>query len=474
MRRVALVKFFKDTRDGVRRDTDAGIGDLGTHPVSYTHLDVYKRQMLSVANDVDTLLSFYKSNYLTFNQMAAQILVKAETNKDVIWIVNSDGTVWQAVDPSGQTSVTNEEIQMYFEDMIAELQKGNAVKVVTEESNFFNTPVITVAKPVMSDTTVTGYVFVHKKIGELEASLMAMYRQIVLAACISAALGIILTYLFSKSMLRPLSVVNTGAKQLAKGRFDIRLDVSSKDEIGQLADTFNSVASELRKYEATRESLVANVSHELRSPLTSMQGLLQGVIDGTIPREEAEHYLGVVLDETKRLGLLISDMLDLAKIESGQFPMQIEKVELSELLRRTLITFESKIEAKKLEVSVDLPDEKQYVYADENRLKQVLHNVIENAIKFVNEGGELKVSTSATEASIFVNINNSGEPIPREDLPYLFDRFYKIDKSHSRAKEGTGIGLSIVKNILKEHGQKIWVTSNAQDGTTFTFTLKKV
>ena len=337
--------------------------------VRNAYLDDSEQQMLSVANDVDTLLSFYKSNYLTFNQMAAQILVKAETNKDVIWIVNSDGTVWQAVDPSGQTSVTNEEIQMYFEDMIAELQKGNAVKVVTEESNFFNTPVITVAKPVMSDTTVTGYVFVHKKIGELEASLMAMYRQIVLAACISAALGIILTYLFSKSMLRPLSVVNTGAKQLAKGRFDIRLDVSSKDEIGQLADTFNSVASELRKYEATRESLVANVSHELRSPLTSMQGLLQGVIDGTIPREEAEHYLGVVLDETKRLGLLISDMLDLAKIESGQFPMQIEKVELSELLRRTLITFESKIEAKKLEVSVDLPDEKQYVYADENRLK---------------------------------------------------------------------------------------------------------
>lgn len=442
--------------------------------VRNAYLDDSEQQMLSVANDVDTLLSFYKSNYLTFNQMAAQILVKAETNKDVIWIVNSDGTVWQAVDPSGQTSVTNEEIQMYFEDMIAELQKGNAVKVVTEESNFFNTPVITVAKPVMSDTAVTGYVFVHKKIGELEASLMAMYRQIVLAACISAALGIILTYLFSKSMLRPLSVVNTGAKQLAKGRFDIRLDVSSKDEIGQLADTFNSVASELRKYEATRESLVANVSHELRSPLTSMQGLLQGVIDGTIPREEAQHYLGVVLDETKRLGLLISDMLDLAKIESGQFPMQIEKVELSELLRRTLITFESKIEAKRLEVSVDLPDEKQYVYADENRLKQVLHNVIENAIKFVNEGGELKVSTSATEASIFVNINNSGEPIPREDLPYLFDRFYKIDKSHSRAKEGTGIGLSIVKNILKEHGQKIWVTSNAQDGTTFTFTLKKV
>ncbi|WP_066644579.1 ATP-binding protein [Christensenella timonensis] len=441
--------------------------------VRNAYLDDSEQQMLGIAGDVETLLSFYRSNYMTFNQMAAQILVKAETNKDVIWIVDSDGTVWTAADPSGQTSVTKEEIQMYFKDMFVELQKGNAVKVVTEESNFFNTPVITVATPVLSDGTVTGYVFVHKKINELEASLMAMYRQIVLAACISAALGIILTYLFSKSMLRPLSVVNTGAKQLAKGHFDIRLDVSSKDEIGQLADTFNSVARELKKYEATRESLVANVSHELRSPLTSIQGLLQGVIDGTIPREEAEHYLGVVLDETKRLGFLISDMLDLAKIESGQFPMQIEKVELSELLRRTLITFESKIEAKKLEVFVELPEEKQYVYADENRLKQVLHNIIENAIKFVNVGGELKISTTSTQASVFVNITNSGDVIPREDLPYLFDRFYKIDKSHSRTKEGTGIGLSIVKNILKEHGQKIWVTSDEQSGTTFTFTLKK-
>ncbi|MEA4853320.1 MAG: ATP-binding protein [Christensenella sp.] len=442
--------------------------------VRSAYLDESEQQMLSVANDVETLLSFYKNNYLSMKQVTGQISVKAEANKDVIWVVNSDGSVWLAADPSGQTSITKDEIAMYYEDMLTELQKGNAVKVIAEESNFFNTPVVTVAKPVMADDSVTGFVFVHKKISEMDAQMMTVYRQIVLAAGISAGLGIILTYVFSRYMLRPLVVVNAGVKQLAKGHFDIQLSVSSRDELGQLADTFNTVAQELQKYQATRESLVANVSHELRSPLTSMQGLLQAVLDGTVPPEEAPHYLGVVLDETKRLGLLISDMLDLAKIESGQFPMQMEKLDLAELIRRILITFESKIDAKHLEVEAALPDRKLWVYGDENRLAQVLHNILENAIKFAGEDGKLRIATREDGDTVFVSINNSGDPIAKEDIPYLFDRFFKTDKSHSRTKEGTGIGLSIVKNILKEHGQKIWVTSGKEEGTTFTFTLKKV
>ncbi|MEG0356672.1 MAG: ATP-binding protein [Christensenellaceae bacterium] len=442
--------------------------------VRAAYLDDNEKQMLNVAEDVETLLSFYEKKYLTMTQTLNQLFYKAESNKDVIWVIGSDGNVWQAVDPSQQTSISKEEILMYYDDMLAELQKGNTVRVITEEKNAFNTPVITVAKPVMVDGTPTNFIFIHKKINEMEASLMAMYRQIVLAAGISAALGIILTYVFSKNMLKPLAVVNIGAKQLAKGNFDIYLQVSSKDEIGQLADTFNSLAKELKKYEISRESLVANVSHELRSPLTSIQGLVQATLDGTIPPEEVSHYLGVVLDESKRLNMLINDLLDLAKIESGQFPMQIKKIEINELIRRTLITFESKIDAKNLKVDIQFAQENQLVYADKNRLMQVLQNLFENAIKFAPENGELNVYTTATKASIFVNINNSGDVIPKEELPYLFERFYKIDKSHSRKKEGTGIGLSIVKNILKEHGQKIWVRSDAQSGTTFTFTLKKV
>ncbi|MEG2361139.1 MAG: ATP-binding protein [Christensenella sp.] len=441
--------------------------------VRNAYIDDSKQQSTALADDVENLMNLFANGALSFPQLSEQITAKARSYGNAIWIIDSSGTPWLANDPNGKTVVKQEDIEKYYVDMIDALNEGKTVRKITEANNVFNTPMLTVATPIMSENAIIGYVFVHKQIYELEQSLMALYRQIVLAAGIAAALSIVLTYFFSKSMLRPLSVVTIGAKQLAKGDFDIHLKVSSKDEIGQLAETFNSVAMDLKKYEASRESLIANVSHELRSPLTSIQGLVQGALDGTIPKSEVDHYLEVVLGESKRLNLLITDMLDLAKIESGQFPMQIDRVELNELMRRVLISFESKINAKRLEIEVEFAEEKTYVMADMNRLTQVIHNILENAIKFVNDGGRLRLETKIQENAAEISVNNSGDVIAAEELPYLFDRFYKIDKSHTREKEGTGIGLSIVKNILKAHGQRIWVTSNELDGTTFTFTLKK-
>lgn len=205
-----------------------------------------------------------------------------------------------------------------------------------------------------------------------------------------------------------------------------------------------------------------------------MQGLVQGVLDGTIPKDQQENYLNVVLDETKRLNYLINDLLDLSQIESGKLAYEFISIDINELIRRCLITFESKISAKNIEVEVGIKDEKQYVSADENRIKQVMMNLIDNAVKFTPDGGTIKIYTTETPASIFVNVNNSGGIIEKEDLPYVFERFYKADKSHTRTQEGTGLGLSIVKKILIGHGQNIWVKSKPNAGTTFTFTLKKV
>ena len=449
-------------------------GLMMSQVVRNAYLEDSKQQMTSTADDVENLVVFFANGSISFSDLSLQVAAKAQLYGNSIWIIDSVGMPWLMNDPSERTVVDREDIERYYNDMIVELNKGNTVRKITEANNIFNTPVLTVATPVLQNDKIVGYVFVHKQIYEMDQSLMAMYRQIVLAAGLAALIGMVLTYFFSKSMLRPLGVVTLGAKQLAKGDFDIHLRVSSQDEIGQLANTFNSVAADLKRYEAARENLIANVSHELRSPLTSIQGLIQASLDGTIEKDEIDHYLEVVLDESKRLNLLITDMLDLAKIESGQFPMQMEEVELNELMRRVLISFESKINAKHLEVEAEFAEDKTFVLADMNRLTQVLHNIIENAIKFVPDGGRLKLGTEIYDKTVWVSVNNSGEPIAQEELPYLFDRFYKIDKSHTREKEGTGIGLSIVKNILKAHGQKIWVTSNAQDGTTFTFTLKKI
>ncbi|MEG2188216.1 MAG: HAMP domain-containing protein, partial [Christensenella sp.] len=209
------------------------------------YIDDSKQQSTALADDVENLMNLFANGALSFPQLSEQITAKARSYGNAIWIIDSSGTPWLANDPNGKTVVKQEDIEKYYVDMIDALNEGKTVRKITEANNVFNTPMLTVATPIMSENAIVGYVFVHKQIYELEQSLMALYRQIVLAAGIAAALSIVLTYFFSKSMLRPLSVVTIGAKQLAKGDFDIHLKVSSKDEIGQLAETFNSVAMDL-------------------------------------------------------------------------------------------------------------------------------------------------------------------------------------------------------------------------------------
>ena len=239
-----------------------------------------------------------------------------------------------------------------------------------------------------------------------------------------------------------------------------------------MADTYNNMADELEKYEGTRQSFVANVSHELRSPLTSIQGFVQGMLDGTIENKDMPQYLEIVLSETKRMSLLIQDLLDLAKIESGQFPLEITKFDICEEIRRTLISFLTKIEDKNIDVTADIPGDAKIVLADKRRIAQILTNLLDNAVKFCEKNGSLKIWTYDADGRIHINISNSGAYIPEEDLPYVFDRFFKVDKSHTKKAPGTGIGLSIVKNIVLQHGEKIWVNSRKGTGTVFTFTLR--
>ncbi|MDL2237060.1 HAMP domain-containing histidine kinase [Christensenellaceae bacterium OttesenSCG-928-K19] len=436
-----------------------------------TYLEDNQTQLTRILDNLESWGYMYNNGYIEEALVESVLQEMAKREDVVVWVVKNDN---KTIKYAGG-EVTWEEVAMYYEKMLANLQENQRDMVVEEEANFFNTPVITAAAAIDHGVGADQYcyIFVHRRISALNEPLMAVYRSIVLSIAIAAVLAMLLTYFFTRSMLRPLSVVARGAKQLARGHFDIWLEVKSEDEIGQLADTFNVVARDLKKSQQTQDSFVANVSHELRSPLTSIQGMVQGVIDGIIPKNEELHYLSVVLDETKRMNGLISDLLDLAKIESGQFPMQVADVEVNEMVRRLLITFERKIDVKNLMVEVEFQNNKQYAQADENRLMQVLQNLMDNAIKFADYGGRLRISTMTDDKLVYVSVNNSGEPIPRSMIPSLFDRFYKGDESHTRVKEGTGIGLSIVKKILEEHRQKIWVESDSIGGTTFTFTLNK-
>ncbi len=446
--------------------------------ISQSYSDEYTKnaqnEMIDVAKDVSTIAAYNYYNIISLGDFINLVSQQAANNGDVIWVVNNDGDVWLSVGPAGETNITKDEILKYYADMLDEIQQGNIAKLTTESDNTFNTPVLTVGMPIVVYGDTIGAVLVHKKLSDLNGAMVNMYTRIVFSALVAVIVAIVLLYFLAKNILKPLKKVTEATAQLARGNFGVRLDINSEDEIGELSRTFNSVAEDLGKYENTRRSFVANVSHELRSPLTSMQGLVQGILDGTVQKDQQDYYLGIVLDETKRLNYLINDLLDLSQIESGKLDFNIKKTDINELIRRCLITFESKISDKDIEVEVDIKDEKQYVMADENRIKQVLMNLIDNAVKFTPHGGLLRIYTSESPASVFVNVNNSGGRITEEDIPYVFERFYKADKSHTRTQEGTGLGLSIVKKILDGHGQNIWVKSKEEEGTTFTFTLKKV
>ncbi len=390
-----------------------------------------------------------------------------------IKVIGRYGEEWYTV--SGDTTLAkfSREFEAMESEFLEYTAQGQTSYRVIYDDGLYATPVVCVAAPLTAEDEVVGSMFIQGRLTELDPLWSLLYSQLLISGGISIIVAFFLIYMTARRIEKPILAINDAAREIADGYFGKQLEIDEVNEIGQLAATFNTMSDALDKYEKTRSGFVANVSHELKSPMTSIQGFVQGILDGTIPREDENQYLEIVLAETKRLNVLIRDLLELSKMESGQFPLNIITFDVAELLRRILINFIGKIEDKKLEVNINVPESKIQVDADEDRIAQVLTNLIDNAVKFCPEGGELKIWLNVTSGVVNVSIGNTGSFIPEEDIPYVFDRFFKVDRSHNRNAPGTGIGLSIVKNIMAMHAQDVWVNSNRVKGTTFTFTLKQ-
>lgn len=433
-----------------------------------------------IQSDLDSVMDIAQRNLngeMTDVAFASQIYIKANRDDIIICVMNSNGNNWLLADPQGKGVLQQEPMKRELDKAFSDIKSGKSVQIVSSLGNIFNTQALTIGIPIGAKDAVTGKntfigaVFIYSELKDLDNSLNGIYRQIITSALISMLMALILVYLFSRYMVKDIRKINMAAKSLSKGDFTARVHLKTQNEIGQLGNTFNNMAEELQKLEGLRVSFVANVSHELRTPLTSIQGFVQGILDGAIHQEDQEAYLDTVLTETKRLNLLITDLLELSKVESGKFPLNMRIFDINELIRRCLITFEQPIENKKLNVQVILEDERLYANADPDRIAQVITNLIDNAVKFSKEGGSLVVRAQVHEDKIYVSMKDTGEGIPEKDLPFIFERFYKVDKSRGR-KQGTGIGLSLVKKIIDQHEQKIWVESKQNEGSVFTFSLK--
>ena len=282
--------------------------------------------------------------------------------------------------------------------------------------------------------------------------------------------------LLARSHSKPLRDMAKAAHDFGHGKLDARVQVDPKssDEMQDLALAFNNMASSLQKSEYQRQEFVANVSHELKTPMTTISGFVDGMLDGTIPQEKHRQYMHLVSDETKRLSRLVRSMLDISRLQDQDIPQEKKsRFELQELVGQVLITFEQKIESKNLNVDVDFPGHPTYTHAVPDYITQVIYNLLDNAVKFCPQDGTLGVKIYVGGNKLYVSVSNSGETIPQEELPLIFDRFHKLDKSRTQNRDGWGLGLYIVRTIVCRHGEDISVTS--QNGVTaFTFTLPLV
>lgn len=291
------------------------------------------------------------------------------------------------------------------------------------------------------DGAAAGAALLHLDFSISERTLSAVWMEIALVLLVAVLFSVIAVYYTTSRMIRPFSEINAIVQRYSKGDFNIRIPVKGTDEATQLAVSFNNMADQLRDLEATRRDFVSNVSHELRSPLTSMRGFLEAMQDGTIPRSEYDKYIDVVLSETRRMTTMVNDLLDLARIESGRTALKLEIFDINELIRRTLITFEARIYDQRMEVEVKFAQEQYFVEADSAQISQVLRNIIDNAIKYSPAGGRLRIATYALRREVYVSIQDSGQGIPEEDVPHVFERFYKVEKAHTPTKQGgTGLG----------------------------------
>lgn len=379
------------------------------------------------------------------------------------------------VNPSGRLVLdTDAPINVEEVTMIKDFDPtdtGGSYYITGDFYGNFETEMLSVFAPITSNYMVKGYVVIHYDMAEIQNSCDSHLRISYIAMIILFLLSLIILIFFTELVYVPIRKITYATEQYASGNMHYEFQVDSMDEIGYLASCLNYMASEIAGAEDDRKKLVANISHDFRSPLTSIRGYLEAMIDGTIPPESHEKYLNIVLNETERLAKLTNGLLTLNNLNTKGMLLDRTNFDINRIIRSTAASFEGTCRRKNISVELVLTDDEMYVNADMGKIQQVLYNLLDNAIKFSHQSDLIRVETSVKNNKLFVSVKDSGIGIPKEDLKSIWDRFYKSDLSRGRDKKGTGLGLSIVKEILNSHEEHINVISTEGVGSEFIFSL---
>lgn len=393
----------------------------------------------------------------------------AYNTDSIIWVINNKGIIVYAYSPDERLKIY--EGKVLNEQQTRDVLQGNTKTEIGNFYGFFKESFLTIEKPIKYNNRIVGAVYLHTPVPEVGKLKKDVFNLFLISTLISLFIAMIFAYIFSRQITKPLKEITQASRIIAGGEFQKRLDIKSADEIGELAQSFNNMASALQNLEKMRKDFVANVSHELRTPMTSIRGFIQGILDGTIPRDRHEMYLNIVKDETERLNRLVNDLLDLAKMQAGEMQLNKRAFNINELLRRAIVKLENDIVRKSIEIEASFEEGDPDVFADMDSIDRVVLNLLHNAIKFTPEKGKIMISTSAVRDELYVSIEDTGVGIGADEINNIWERFYKSDKSRGMDKSGVGLGLAIVKNIINSHGERIWVQSEPGRGTRFTFTL---
>lgn len=354
-------------------------------------------------------------------------------------------------------------------DVIDKAAKGGFTDSSRLGETFMNSQ-LTTASPIIVNEKPVAIVFATEPMTMTWYSYAKRVMEVFLtAALLALVVSFLMVYYLSYRFTRPLKEMSQAIRHYADGDFSYKVKVRGNDEVSELAQAFNSMAMSLSSQESSRRSFVANVSHELKTPMTSIGGFIDGILDGTISEDKHDYYLRIVSDEVKRLSRLVTGMLNMSKIEAGEMQINLKSFDLSADIFKTLLSFEKKINEKQIEIIGLDSMQSITVNADEDMIMQVIYNLIDNAVKFTPRGGYIFIKDYKDSEKTFVSIRNSGSGIEKDELPKIFERFYKVDHSRSYDVKGAGLGLFLCKSIIELHGGEIRVDSNVGEYTEFAF-----
>lgn len=442
---------------------------ISTFVPSMTKDQLIKENAETLFNEAAMISNTYASEL--YNNEISLESVKDQLDSLAVYM----GSSIQIINPSGRL-VLDSRREINVDDVIVienfdPTITGSSYFVVDKFFDTLETPHLNIIVPITTAYKVKGYLTIHYPMASIDKSCENLTRISFITFMILFLLSMIILIFFTEMVYVPLKKITYATEQYASGNMHYEFQVESEDEIGYLAACLNYMANEIARAEDDQKKFVANVSHDFRSPLTSIRGYLDAMLDGTIPPEMYEKYLTIVVNETERLTKLTNSLLTLNNLNTKGILLEKTDFDINQVIRNTAASCEGSCRQKNIAIEVILTNEVMYVNADAEKIKQVLYNLMDNAIKFSHKDSVIKIETTEKKNKIFVSVKDSGIGIPKDDLKLIWDRFYKSDLSRGKDKKGTGLGLSIVKEIINAHNENINVISTEGAGSEFVFSL---